>query len=98
MVLAASTDGYLYAVDIKNGRIIWKYDMDGRISSSPIAVGKYVISASESGKVAVIDTSIGVDKWRANLDEAIHGSPAFFNGWLYLTATNCSVYAYKGGL
>jgi glucose dehydrogenase len=44
LVLVGDDDGYLYALDDRSGRTLWRYDLRRRVGSAPIA---YEIDGTE---------------------------------------------------
>ena len=66
LAYVGSTDGYLYAVDIKSGAMQWKFATKARIVSSPAVASGLVYFASYDGWFYAIDASSGKLKWRFN--------------------------------
>jgi eukaryotic-like serine/threonine-protein kinase len=66
LAYVGSTDGYLYAVDVKSGEMKWKFATQARVVSSPAVAGEVVYFASYDGWFYAIDASSGKLKWRFN--------------------------------
>jgi eukaryotic-like serine/threonine-protein kinase len=66
LLYVGSTDGYLYAVDIKSGEMKWKFATKARIVSSPAVAGGVVYFASYDGGFYAVDAWNGKLKWRFN--------------------------------
>jgi outer membrane protein assembly factor BamB len=86
MVFVASTDGYLYAVNVTNGEKIWDFLIGADGNSPTVAHGKVFIT-SASGTVYAINMYTGVEEWSKPLGEEagfgaplIVGSRVFVNG------------------
>jgi outer membrane protein assembly factor BamB len=86
MVFVASTDGYLYAVNVTSGEKIWDFLIGADGNSPTVAHGKVFIT-SASGTVYAINMYTGVEEWSKPLGEEagfgaplIVGSRVFVNG------------------
>ena len=86
MVFVASTDGYLYAVNVTTGAKIWDFLIGADANSPSVAHGKVFIT-SKSGNVYAINMYTGVEEWSKSLGEEagfgaplIVGSRVFVNG------------------
>jgi eukaryotic-like serine/threonine-protein kinase len=66
LLYVGSTDGYLYAVDVKSGSMKWKFASKARVVSSPAVAGGVVYFASYDGWFYAIDALSGKLKWRFN--------------------------------
>ena len=56
-------DGRLFALDVSTGKPRWVYDLGGRISASPSAVGTNVCITTYSGAVGCFRRSTGERAW-----------------------------------
>jgi len=86
MVFAASTDGYLYAVNASTGTKIWDFWIGTDVNSPTVAQGKVFIT-SASGTVYAINMYTGLEVWSKSTGETlgfgsplIVGSRVFVNG------------------
>ncbi len=86
MVFVASTDGYLYAINVTTGTKIWDFWIETDVNSPTVANGKVFIT-STSGTLYAIDMHAGSELWSKSLGEAagfgaplIVGSRLFVNG------------------
>src|SRR5882724_4486039 len=59
-----STDGNIYAIDIKSGKQKWKFPAGVRIASSPALAGGLLYFASYSGSFIALDIVTGQVKWK----------------------------------
>lgn len=66
LAYVGSSDGYLYAVDIKSGAMQWKFATKARVVSSPAVAGGVVYFASYDGWFYAVDALSGKLKWRFN--------------------------------
>src|SRR5258708_2762885 len=68
VLYVGSTDGNMYAVDIKSGTQKWKFPAGGRIPSSPGVAGGLVYFESYSGSFIALDITNGQVKWKFQTD------------------------------
>ncbi len=63
---------YVYAVDIDNGKIAWRYDPHGRVSSGGVAVGNGMVFVGAGGPgdahLVALDEKTGKEIWKSPLN------------------------------
>jgi eukaryotic-like serine/threonine-protein kinase len=59
-----STDGYVYAVDIKSGMQKWKFKTDARVTSSPAVSDGLVFFGSYDDNLYAVDIATGKLRWK----------------------------------
>jgi outer membrane protein assembly factor BamB len=59
-----SDDGYLYALEAGNGKLIWKFRTGGRVSSTPAVYDNKVAFMSFDGYLYCLDQKSGKEIWR----------------------------------
>ncbi|MFZ7136842.1 MAG: PQQ-binding-like beta-propeller repeat protein [archaeon] len=86
MVFVASSDGYLYAVNVNTGTKIWDFWIGPETNSPTVAHNKVFITSSV-GVVYAIDMYSGLSVWNTSLGEAagfgaplVVGTRVFVNG------------------
>jgi outer membrane protein assembly factor BamB len=55
IVYAASRDGVLHMIDLRNGQGVGTYATGGAINVTPVAAGRFVIVGSDNGAVCAVD-------------------------------------------
>ena len=55
VVYVGSYDGKVYALDAETGELVWSYDTDDSVFSSPAAVDGVVYIGSDDGHVCALD-------------------------------------------
>jgi len=84
-VYVGSSDGFLYALDAKNGSLKWKYETDGEILGaanwvhSPDGQMLWILVGSYDGILHCVDSTSGKAVWTYETDNYINGSPAVDN-------------------
>jgi outer membrane protein assembly factor BamB len=87
--------GWLHAISMKNGRLLWKQRVGTRMASGPglDPVRRVLVVTSMSpGYVSVVDMDTGRIKWRFYSGRA-EPSPVIRHGVAYFGAANGNVYA-----
>ncbi len=76
LVIAASRDKRVYALDRATGEKKWDFVTRGRVESSPVVVGQRVYIGSGDRKFYVLDLATGKEIQQLTLDDEVTGSPA----------------------
>jgi len=74
-VFFSSVDGYLYALKIEDGSLIWKFKTDGDIYSSPAVAESLVYVGSNDYFMYAVDQATGKFRWKFETGGAVHSSP-----------------------
>jgi outer membrane protein assembly factor BamB len=85
-VVAASGNRRVFALDLKNGEVIWDYTLRRRIDSSPVIAGNRVLLAGSDGRVYLLELETGRELWMFEAKGAFLGSPAVAEGRLVLAS------------
>ncbi|HJT76104.1 MAG TPA: PQQ-binding-like beta-propeller repeat protein [Gemmataceae bacterium] len=92
LVIAASRDRRVYALDRQTGKEAWNYPTRGRIDGSPVVVGGRVYVGSGDGKLYVLDLAKGTELQKIDLGGPITASPAVGERCLVIGTTRGDVY------
>jgi hypothetical protein len=65
LVLAASRDGYVYALREMRGDARWQFSAGNPVSESPVAIGDAVFAISETGGMFRLNAQTGEQEWYA---------------------------------
>lgn len=86
--------GEIYALDMRNGKVIWRYrPSGGKMASSPAVVGDELVVHGMDGVVRVLDRGNGRLRWSFRVGSPIESSPIVRGGLDYFGAWNGRVYA-----
>ena len=88
-------NGWLHAVSMRSGRVLWKRRVGSLVASSPAVDpdrGLLLVTTMEPGYVKALDLQTGKSRWRYYTGRA-EPSPVIRNGIAYLGATNGNIYA-----
>lgn len=79
--------GYIYALDEKTGKFLWKYQTQKGVSHSlPLFANNKVFTGDDSGNIYALNADNGKLIWKKYLEDAevIHSSPASSNGIIFV--------------
>ncbi|HET9507570.1 MAG TPA: PQQ-binding-like beta-propeller repeat protein [Gaiellaceae bacterium] len=86
--------GTIYAIEMRRGKVVWKYDPPGgKMASSPAVVGRHIVVHGMDGIVRVLDRRNGRLRWQYRIGSPIESSPVVVGGVDYFGAWNGRVYA-----
>jgi outer membrane protein assembly factor BamB len=89
IVYAADLSGFLYALDVKTGDLIWKHDNFAAIWGSPMVADGKVYLGDEDGDVAIVDTGKTLKvHGEHNMGSSVYTTVAAHDGVLYVLARN----------
>lgn len=77
-VVITSTDGLVYCLSAKTGKLLWKYDTKNAIEASATIFDKKVYIGNLSGEVFALDLNTGKKVWTYETDNQIMGAPNFY--------------------
>lgn len=78
IVTVGARDSYLYALDLRSGRLLWKQTHDGSswILSTAIAGGHVYVGSGSALILQSADLRTGKEQWRVKTRGAVFGSPS----------------------
>lgn len=106
LILAGSSDGNLYALNIRNGELKWRTTTGGPITSAPVAQGNVVYCISDDNYVYALELATGSIRWRYKMNPLRHGywewdyytaSPVIDDGTLWVGSGDGWLYALDAG-
>ncbi|GAB5405420.1 MAG: PQQ-binding-like beta-propeller repeat protein [Aureliella sp.] len=94
VVVAASRNKRLFALDAKTGEVKWKETLRKRSDASPIIAGKSVFVAAADGRIMRFDLHTGKQTWMMEVKPSIEASPAIADGKLLVASRRGVVYCF----
>jgi outer membrane protein assembly factor BamB len=86
--------GTIYAVELRGGKVVWRYDpLGGKMASSPAVFGPDLVVHGMDGVVRVLDRRTGRLRWRFATGSPIESSPVIAGSVDYFGAWNGRIYA-----
>lgn len=104
-IYIGSADHFIYAVSKTEGELIWSFEMQGAILSSPVISedGQTLYAASIGKEMVALDVAAASDedrvKWTFNADgemEAVWGQSILVDGILYFADSSGKIFALNG--
>jgi len=87
-------EGSIYAIEMRRGKVVWRYDPPGgKMASSPAVVGESIVVHGMDGIVRVLDRRNGRLRWQLRVGSPIESSPVVVRGVDYFGAWNGRIYA-----
>jgi outer membrane protein assembly factor BamB len=94
IVYFGADDQILYSMNVRNGSIIWKGKLDGRVvSSSPVISDNAVIIGTYKGTLSALNIKNGKSLWAFKTKGSIVSTPVVKNGMIYFGSRDKNIYA-----
>lgn len=94
-IYVGDDNGTFYALDMSNGRILWRYKTTARIIGSADVKDGRVVFASANGTIYCLSVETGKPMWRQKLGKPITGSVTIDGSTVYVGSTDSCFYAMK---
>jgi outer membrane protein assembly factor BamB len=95
----------LICMDMKSGKEIWKYKIQGDMNSAggfmgtpPIYAGKYIIIATYSGEIIISDKDTGKEIKKYNISEPVRYQPVADKGKIFVTSSTGKLHIINTGI
>jgi outer membrane protein assembly factor BamB len=90
----ANLHGMLWALSMRDGTVLWRFDMGHwEQDSSPAVVGDTLVMHSKGGRVWVLDRATGRPRWSFGAASLVESSPVVVDGVDYFGDWAGNVYA-----
>jgi outer membrane protein assembly factor BamB len=88
VVYAGGADRFLHALDARTGRLIWRYEVNGRIAAAPTIAGSLVLVGEFLGgrDFSALDARTGEPVWTMPIG-GVWASPEYADGMIYVGTT-----------
>ncbi len=93
VVYVGSDDHFLYAVDERNGRFLWKAELGSKVKSSPAVGDDVIVVGCEDGKIYGVNPLDGKILWSFTTSDRVSSSPCIADGVAFLGGWDGIVYA-----
>jgi outer membrane protein assembly factor BamB len=93
MVFAASSDGYVYAINIATGSLTWRQYYGGFAQSSPAVHNGRVFVGNDYGEVYALDATTGVTIWKYTTSGMVRSPAAVSDGKVFIGSYDKKLYA-----
>jgi len=75
-IFAASNNGVVVAVNTKDGRKLWKQDLDVELSGGVGAAAGLVLVGTENAVIFALDATTGKTRWKGTVSSEVLSAPA----------------------
>ena len=96
LIIAASKQGKITALDPLTGEERWSTEVDAEISSAPIVAGGTVLVGARDGRVLGLDREGGAMLWEFNTGGMVTASPVVAGDTMYVASHDGKLYAVTG--
>ncbi|HEX2977279.1 MAG TPA: PQQ-binding-like beta-propeller repeat protein [Bacteroidales bacterium] len=83
-IVIGSEDKYLYCYNASDGKLVWKYRTNARITGSAVISGGKVLFNGMDGFITILDLGTGKKLWSFNAGSPVSSSPAVVSGRFYI--------------
>ena len=87
-----SRNGVVYALDTKTGCLVWAFEADAGVRSTPVVGNNTLYFGDAHAQVYALDVNTGQRRWKVKIDDhldaMITGAAAFHNGRLYVPVSS----------
>ncbi|MCO4294272.1 PQQ-binding-like beta-propeller repeat protein [Solitalea sp. MAHUQ-68] len=88
LLLNVNTQGLIYALNKKSGKVVWKTGTKGKIYSTPAVQGTYAVVGSSNHHIYCLNTLTGKIVWDFQADKAVLGSPVIKGDNVFIGASD----------
>jgi outer membrane protein assembly factor BamB/tRNA A-37 threonylcarbamoyl transferase component Bud32 len=92
VIYFASLDGTLYALDARNGWVIWKFRLGKGSISSPAIADDMVFIGAADGFIYCVDARTAREVWRFRTEDQVSSSPTVFKDSIYCGSVDGAMY------
>jgi outer membrane protein assembly factor BamB len=93
VVYAANFSGFLHALDLASGELLWEHDLLAAVWGSPFVVDGKVLIGDEDGDIAVLQAGKTHELLsEVNMGNSVYSTPVVANGVMYIM-TRSRIYA-----
>jgi outer membrane protein assembly factor BamB len=96
LVYVGSRDKHLHAVDRLTGKLRWKFQTSGRVSSAPLVFNDAVVFGSSDGRLYAVTKADGKELWRLDLGEELLVAPAYVGGRIAIGGNDGTFFMVQG--
>ena len=92
-VYSVALSGAVFALDKRDGSLLWEARTDRGVPGSPIVAGQTLVVGDAGGVLYGLDAANGAKLWKIRLEDGLVGAPAFASETLYIATASGAVYA-----
>ncbi len=85
-------DGFVYALNLADGTLAWKYPTKDRVWATPVVVEDTVYIASLDHHLYAVNLATGAERWQTPMGGAIAATPVYIDGALWVGDFSSTLY------
>lgn len=93
-IYLSTEKGWIYCLDLENGKPLWRYDLGSSGSSMPAVHGRNVLVCSSDGRLICLDID-GKLRWVRDVGGTIKSSPTPCEDSVFVGSLDCHVYGFS---
>ena len=94
MVIIPGVNGYVYALNMKTGDDVWKYQTNGTIYASPVVHKDKVFIGSFDTKFYCLDANNGNRLWSYTTEGRIRTTALIWKDYIFAASEDRNVYCF----
>ena len=91
-LVIVSTDGFLYALNLKSGTLAWKLQIGGHSTGTPLVRGDSIYVGGGKGDVFCLESATGKVRWQFRTGSAMDYKPCADDTGIYFGSRDYSFY------
>jgi outer membrane protein assembly factor BamB len=89
LIVVATVDGQIHAVEVATGAMVWRFTPDERLWDASLrVVDSRICAGLQGGLVTCLDAETGEPLWMTELGQEMQSRPALVEGKLYVPTTH----------
>ena len=88
-----TADGFIYAVETKSSKEVWRFRTEHQVNGSPVVYKDSLYCGSVDGTLYCLEYRTGRLRWKFGTQGAITGTPLVYDDIVYIGSTDHQVYA-----
>ena len=93
IVIATGDEGRVWALNARDGTLVWTKDLDIQVFADPLFIEDLVIVGDEDGVVTAYEVSDGAVRWTRSVDGAVRGGISSDGNLIVIAGENADVLA-----
>lgn len=97
-VITAGIDGYVYALNIENGEIEWKFRTNGAVWATPLCHNDMIFVGSYDSKFYCINAEDGKELWQYICSGRVRTSAVIWKDYIFTASDDKYVYCFSNNI
>jgi outer membrane protein assembly factor BamB len=93
-IIIGSRDKFIYCIDSKSGKQLWKTNTGNRVDASTVVNKNRVLTVNMRGDLILLDLKTGKKRWTYEIGTSVINSPAVVEGMIVVAASDGNLYCF----